>query len=101
MQAHGAEMLRLACCLATERDIQVCLPVHDAMLVMCAADDIDAIRNQTVGCMEMASSHVLNGPKLRVGMEEPVIYPNSYCDPRGKEMFQSLLTILEEIDEVE
>jgi DNA polymerase I len=28
MQANGAEMLRLACCLATERSIEVCAPVH-------------------------------------------------------------------------
>jgi DNA polymerase-1 len=27
MQANGAEMLRLACCLATERGIEVCAPV--------------------------------------------------------------------------
>ena len=32
MQANGAEMLRLACCLATERGVQVCAPVHDAVL---------------------------------------------------------------------
>jgi hypothetical protein len=30
--ANGAEMLRLACCLATERGIEVCAPVHDAIL---------------------------------------------------------------------
>ena len=33
MQANGAEMLRLACCLATERGVDVCAPVHDALLV--------------------------------------------------------------------
>ena len=33
MQANGAEMLRLACCLATERGVGVCAPVHDALLV--------------------------------------------------------------------
>ena len=32
-QAHGAEMLRLACCLVTERGIQLCCPIHDAVLV--------------------------------------------------------------------
>ena len=26
MQAHGAEMLRIACCLATERGVRVCAP---------------------------------------------------------------------------
>ena len=33
MQANGAELLRLACCFATERGIQVCAPVHDAVLI--------------------------------------------------------------------
>ena len=29
MQGNGAEMLRLACCIGTERGIEVCAPVHD------------------------------------------------------------------------
>jgi DNA polymerase I len=33
MQANGSEMLRLACCFSTERDIEVCAPVHDAVLI--------------------------------------------------------------------
>src|SRR5215210_5707630 len=33
MQANGAEMLRLACSLAIERGIEVCAPVHDAVLI--------------------------------------------------------------------
>ena len=33
LQANGGEMLRLACCLATEQGIRVCCPVHDALLI--------------------------------------------------------------------
>jgi len=33
MQANGAEMLRLACCLTTESQVEVCMPVHDALLI--------------------------------------------------------------------
>src|SRR5262249_55505267 len=33
MQGNGSEMLRLACCLATEQGIRVCWPVHDAILI--------------------------------------------------------------------
>ncbi len=33
MQSNGSEMLRLAACLATERGVDVCAPVHDALLV--------------------------------------------------------------------
>ncbi len=40
MQANGAEMLRLACCLATEAGIKVCAPGHDAILIEAAADEL-------------------------------------------------------------
>src|SRR5207245_269910 len=32
MQGNASEMLRLACCLAVERGVQVIAPVHDALL---------------------------------------------------------------------
>src|SRR5262245_58693970 len=42
MQANGAEMLRIACCLATERGIEVCAPIHDAVLICVPLDRLDA-----------------------------------------------------------
>jgi integrase len=35
-------MLRLACCLATERGIEVCAPVHDAVLICAPLDRLEA-----------------------------------------------------------
>ena len=43
MQANGAEMLRLACCLGTEQGIEVCAPVHDAVLICAPLDRLDAM----------------------------------------------------------
>ena len=61
MQANGAEMMRLAACLATERGIEVCAPVHDAFLICAPLDrigqDIAAMR----AAMAEASRTVLNG----------------------------------------
>src|SRR5262249_620296 len=51
MQATGAEMLRVACCLATEQGVQVCAPVHDALLVESSADDIDEVVEFTSSLM--------------------------------------------------
>jgi hypothetical protein len=42
MQANGAEMLRLACCLGTERGIEICAPVHDAVLICAPLDRLEA-----------------------------------------------------------
>src|SRR5262249_22306598 len=41
MQANGAEMLRIACCLATERGIEVCAPIHDAVLICAPLDRLE------------------------------------------------------------
>ena len=42
MQANGAEMLRLACSMATEAGIVVCAPVHDAILIEAPLTSLDA-----------------------------------------------------------
>lgn len=43
MQATGAEMLRIACCLLTEVGIRVCAPVHDALLIEAPLDELDSV----------------------------------------------------------
>jgi hypothetical protein len=40
MQGNGAEMLRLACCLAIERGVKVIAPVHDALLIEASVGDM-------------------------------------------------------------
>ena len=42
MQANAAEMLRLACCLTTELGVEVCAPVHDAILICAPVERLDA-----------------------------------------------------------
>src|SRR3954453_11592237 len=61
MQANGAEMLRLACCLATERGIEVCAPVHDAVLIAAPRETLDAEVAKTQAAMAEASRLVLGG----------------------------------------
>ena len=42
MQANGAEMLRVACCLGVERGVEICAPVHDAVLICAPEERLDA-----------------------------------------------------------
>jgi DNA polymerase I len=65
MQANGAEMLRLACCLATERTIEVCAPVHDAVLICAPVDRLEHDVEQMRSAMAEASRAVLAGFELR------------------------------------
>lgn len=65
MQANGAEMLRLACCLATEAGVRVSAPVHDALLVEAPMEQLAATVATTQQAMATASRVVLNGYTLR------------------------------------
>jgi DNA polymerase I len=58
MQANGAEMLRLACCMATESGIEVAAPVHDAILIVAPLGRIEAETARMQEIMSEASSIV-------------------------------------------
>ena len=96
MQANGAEMLRLACCLATERGIRVCAPVHDALLVEAPLNDLEATVQRTQDAMAEASEIVLDGFRLRTDAEV-FCYPNRFRDERGDGMWALVQDILLEI----
>jgi hypothetical protein len=96
MQANGAEMLRLACCLATEASVRVCAPVHDAVLIEadCDAADRDIARMQDA--MREASRIVLAGFEL--GSDVKLIRENErYADPRGHVMWTTVTEILRDL----
>lgn len=93
MQANGAEMLRLACCLLTEQGINVCAPVHDALLVEAPVEEIRAVAATTQQAMAEASALVLGGFSLRT--ESNIIaYPDRFQDRRGQKMWDVLMSLL-------
>jgi hypothetical protein len=97
MQANGAEMLRLACCLATEQGVTVCAPIHDALLVECPVDEIEAVVGKTQKAMRDASKLVLPGFPLR-SEARIVRYPDRYSDPRGVQMWNTVSGLLSTVE---
>lgn len=93
LQANGAEMLRLACILATERGIRVCAPVHDALLVEAAEDEIEAEVERTQDAMREASELVLPGFQLRTDAKI-VRWPDRYMDPRGENFWRTVWSLV-------
>jgi DNA polymerase I len=93
MQANGAEMLRLACCLGTENGIRICAPVHDAVLIAAPLNELDADVARMRGYMEEASRIVLAGFKLETEAKT-VRHPDHYSDQRGEKMFEKILSLL-------
>ena len=95
MQANAAEMMRLACCLAIERGIEVCAPVHDAMLICAPLDRLEADIAAMRTAMAEASRVVLDGFELDtdVGI---VRWPHRYADARGAVMWATVMGLLED-----
>jgi len=100
MQAHGAEMLRLACCLATERCIRVCAPVHDALLIEAPIDEIEATVEATRVAMAEASRIVLGGFEVRTDAKV-VRGPERFADKRGVRMWTAVSEAIEEAEAAE
>jgi DNA polymerase I-like protein with 3'-5' exonuclease and polymerase domains len=89
MQANGAEMLRLACCLATEKGVTVCAPNHDAILIEAPLEDLaDAVKT-TEAAMAEASEIVLDGFPLRTSVTT-IRYPDHYPHPKSDALWSEI-----------
>jgi hypothetical protein len=93
MQANGAEMLRLACCFATEQGIEVCAPVHDAVLICAPLSELDTTIERMRVCMGAASRVVLNGFELRTDVQV-IRYPDRFQDGRGRVMWDQVMNLI-------
>jgi hypothetical protein len=96
MQGNGAEMMRLACCLATERGVRVIAPIHDALLIEAPSRFVQDAVASTRRAMEEASQVVLPGFTLRTDAEI-VSHPDRYHDPRGVRFWNVLKEVLDKV----
>lgn len=97
-QANGAEMMRLSAIWATEAELKVCAPVHDAFLIEAPLSQFDSDVAIMEDIMKKASRVVLgNRLELRVGVEK-VRSPDRYSDPRGEVLWKTIMDILADLD---
>jgi DNA polymerase I len=93
MQANAAEMLRVACCLATERGVEVCAPVHDAVLICAPLKQIEGDILTMRTAMAEASRFVLAGFELSTDVKV-TRWPDRYMDPRGRQMWDRVCSLV-------
>jgi hypothetical protein len=100
LQANGAEMLRWACVLCSERGLPICAPIHDALLVEDTLENIAATVEAVKAAMVEASEKVLPGFPLRV--EAKVVrWPERYMDKRGARMWKKVWALVDEVEAAE
>jgi hypothetical protein len=86
-------MLRLACCLGTEQGIEICAPIHDAVLIVAPLDRLDQDVERMQDLMKEASRLVLDGFEL--GTDADIIrWPDRYADPRGAVMWDRVMRLI-------
>jgi hypothetical protein len=88
-QANGAEILRFSCILAHRTGIEICCPVHDALLVQSNDADIDEASAACQLNMSKASELVLPGFALRTDAKI-IRHPQGFNDPRGKRIWKEI-----------
>jgi DNA polymerase I len=93
MQANGAEMLRIACCLGTEHGVEICAPVHDAVLIQAPLHRLDAAVAAMQDAMREASRAVLAGFELETDVKR-FTYPDRVEDDRGIDMWRRVTGLL-------
>jgi DNA polymerase I-like protein with 3'-5' exonuclease and polymerase domains len=100
MQAHGAEMLRLAVIFAIRAGLKIIGPVHDALLLEAPADCWQDHARELERCMALASQVLLpDGFAVPAeGADKPIHYPNRYMDKRGKATWDLVMGILAELE---
>jgi hypothetical protein len=84
VQANSSEALRLAICLATERNVEVCAPIHDAVLICAPLHRLEADIAKMCQAMTEATRAVLDGFEIRKDVHV-VKFPNRYIDAREQE----------------
>lgn len=96
MQSNGAEVLRIACSLATEHGIRVIAPVHDALLVEAPLEQLDSVAATMQSLMSEASRAVLGGFELQADAKV-FRAPDRYADEKGAAMWKVVNELLVEL----
>jgi DNA polymerase I len=100
VQSCGADILRIACIMATRHGIRLLAPVHDAVLIEAPIERIEADVALVREIMRRASRAMLNADaagthELRTDAKI-IRYPGHYSDPRGAAIWDRVLQLLAE-----
>jgi DNA polymerase I len=97
MQSGGAEMLRVAAIAATEAGLEVCCPIHDALLIAAPVERLDDDIATMQALMSRAGRAVTGGLDVRTEVK-PIRWPGRFMDKRGAAMWDRIVGMLPATD---
>ena len=99
MQSTGAEMMRLAACFATNQNLPINAPLHDALYMLTPIENMEENILRMVDCMNRASQVVI-GATVPVEVKR-IVYPERYMPedkPVAIKTWQRILALLEQFE---
>jgi hypothetical protein len=100
IQATAAEILHVACIMAESQGLEVCAPVHDAIMIEADADQAEAAAAALDRVMRDASATVLRGYELP--SDKQIVHAGqSFFDKRGAEMWGAVSRLVAKYDRQE
>jgi DNA polymerase I-like protein with 3'-5' exonuclease and polymerase domains len=100
VQSTGADIMRIACIWATRYGLELCAPVHDAILIEAPIDRIETDVALLQEIMRRASRVVLttdNSTVCELRTDAKIVrYPERYTDKRGEKIWNDVLGLLVE-----
>ena len=97
-QSTGAGMLQIAAIRMMSKGVEVCCPVHDAILGQAPISYLDEAAALAGEAMDSASASLLDGYVLRRNLEV-FRYPGRFVDSDGQAMWDKVSPILQELRE--
>jgi DNA polymerase I len=99
MQAHGAEMLRLAMTYAADQRVPICAPLHDALFAVASAEQERLVTESLIACMNRASMDVIG---VIIPTEVDVIrFPNRFVPSKKPEAIETWAAMLKALERLE
>ena len=77
----------------TEAGIQICAPVHDALLIEAPLDELEESIMKSQRLMQEASRIVLDGFELSSDVKK-INFPDRYMDKRGAVMWEKVMDLI-------
>ena len=98
MQGNCAEIMRYACCLATERGIDVGATIHDAIMYTAPEASWEEVDALMVRCMNEACEAVLGDGYILKSSRDVVHFPDHYQHEDGEKMWNQIQAALVEAE---
>ena len=100
MQAAGADILRQLCIQLDQGGLELCAPIHDAVLVECDAVQADEVTEAVRAEMVSAAAVVLGDDRIKTDATI-VRHPDRYMDERGETLWPEMMRLLETVSQPE